>query len=144
MQIYMWEIRHSIGIARQYASNQMDLHMMVVSHLRRTYWTADLQNNLFTEALKILENGPIASEKFVTGSTQHQEQEQTVNAANGEAGDVSGQSEPWMQGTLEDFLHSFNPFMGLPLMGEDMSASVDWDLGPASPLIVDHMHPRLS
>ena len=118
MQIYIWELRHSTGMARHYASHQLDLHMLVLSHLRKTYWTADLQHNLFTEVLKIMENGPHTTEKVVTETAHHQEHSQAVEQANGEATD-DPQAEYWMQGTLEDFLHSFNPFMGLP--GDDIT-----------------------
>jgi hypothetical protein len=50
LQIYVWEIRHSSGIARNYAYHHLDLYLMIMSHLGKTYWTADLQHNLFVEA----------------------------------------------------------------------------------------------
>ena len=50
----------------------------------------------------------------------------------------SGQADSTLiNGTLEDFFLSFNPFMGLPMQPDDLSASIDLGLSPGEPLVVD-------
>ena len=56
-QVHLFEIKTSEGLARQYASHHFNLHILVLAQLRRTYWTADHQHKLFTETLKLIENG---------------------------------------------------------------------------------------
>ena len=121
MQVYMWDVRFSSGIARHYASHQLDLYLLVLTHLRKTYWTADLQHNLFTEALRAINNGAFSIERAGRDTSQihqpHIHHEQVQNSEDGSNGTMEvSEAENWMQGSLEDFLHSFNPFQ-LPTDG---------------------------
>lgn len=118
LQIYVWEVQHSVGAARNYAFHHLDLYLMVMSHLGRTYWTADLQHNLFVEALKVIRG---------TSSTLSSELNSSVNVAKGHGMDLpssgleSGQPDgSLMHGSLEDFFLSFNPFMGLPMQPDEL------------------------
>ena len=113
-QIYVWEIRHTSGLARNYAYHQLELYLLVLSQLGKTYWTADLQYNLFVEALKVINGGPASSEKDIA------EPGPNPRAINGTDLPSNGTTDsttdgPLMPGSLEDFLLSFNPFMGLPM-----------------------------
>lgn len=119
MQIYFWKVCHSSGLARQYAHNQLDLYMLALSHFRKTYWTADLQYNMFIEALKSLDGRSSTIGKPGAETGLRQSDERSVSAqANENLGDgqYDGNNMPV---SLEDFLISFNPFMGVPMQGED-------------------------
>ena len=120
-QIHLYEIRHSEGLARQYASHHFNLHILVLSQLRRTYWTADHQHKLFTETLKAVENGELngpqdgMAAKSPTASTSasgagpSRHDPAYTNEADLEFNSATGH-------TLEDLFLSFNPnpFMGVP------------------------------
>ena len=127
-QIHLFEIKQSEGLARQYASHHFNLHVLVLSQLRRTYWTADHQHKLFTETLKAVENGEMNEPQNQnalrsrtptndTGSPtagigpSHQDQDYNEVDQALEYGGLNGPSR-----VLEDFFLSFNPnpFMGLP------------------------------
>jgi hypothetical protein len=122
-QIHLYEIKKCEGLARQYASHHYNLHILVLSQLRRTYWTADAQHRLFTETLKAVENGelngpdssgtksPINSGSSPTGNGMP-----TLEGGVGEV-DQSLDSGTYTTGrALEDFFLSFNPnpFISLP------------------------------
>jgi hypothetical protein len=118
MQIYVYDIRQSTGTARSYAYHQLELHMLVLTHLGKTYWTADLQHNLFNEALKALSGNPSSLDRDVGGSTASQ------HTRNGDPEfgekvasptDIDPPSSGMMHGTLDEFLLSFNPFMGVQI-----------------------------
>ena len=119
MQIYVWEILHSTDLARNYAYHQLELHMMVLSHLGKTYWTADLQHNLFTEALKALEGGSTDAREAVH-STNHQHTSQSDSEIDKDPSDITHVDSGMLHSTLEDFLLSFNPFMGLPMQPDEL------------------------
>lgn len=153
MQIYFWKVCHSSGLARQYAHNQLDLYMLALSHFRKTYWTADLQYNMFIEALKSMDNRPstISRQSTEAASRQNEDRSSTSQTHDNL---VDGQYDTsHMPVSLEDFLISFNPFMGVPMQGDELgygfirylsicsavtdshrSSSIDWGLSPASPL----------
>lgn len=47
-QIHLYEMKSPDLLSREHASHQLDLHMTVLRELRKTYWTADMQHDLFT------------------------------------------------------------------------------------------------
>lgn len=119
MQIYFWKVRHSTGLARQYAHNQLDLYMLALSHFRKTYWTADLQYNMFVEALKSVEGRPSAIGKPGTEAALRHSDDRS-NSAQAIDGLSDTQYDGSHMGTsLEDFLISFNPFMGVPMQDDE-------------------------
>lgn len=152
MQVYFWKVCQSSGLARQYAHNQLDLYMLALSHFRKTYWTADLQYNMFIEALKSLDGKTSAIAKGGTEAVfRHQEERSTTSAQPTDGLSDAQYDGSHMPTSLEDFLISFNPFMGVPMQGDDLgyarsihtfpdpadlndSSSIDWGLSPASPL----------
>ena len=93
--------------------------MMVLSHLGKTYWTADLQHNLFTEALKALEGGSTDAREAVH-STNHQHAGQSDSEIDKDPCDVTHVDSGMLHSTLEDFLLSFNAFMGLPMQPDGL------------------------
>jgi hypothetical protein len=119
MQLYVYEIRQSSSTAeRGYALNRLELYMLVLTQLGKTYWTADLQYNLFNEALKALNGNPSSINKDPGEPAQNY---QNTQARNGVAeidhavDDIDPPSSTMMNGTLDDFLMSFNPFMGFQI-----------------------------
>lgn len=56
MQIHLYEFARSHNLARQHASHNLNLHMMVLSHLKETFWAAEIVHNLFNDALKTLQS----------------------------------------------------------------------------------------
>jgi hypothetical protein len=56
MEIHFFELARCQGLTRHTGTHNLNLHMMVLAHLKKTYWTADMQHNLFTECLKALSN----------------------------------------------------------------------------------------
>ena len=119
MQIYVWDIRHSVGLVRQHAFNQVEMYMLLLSDLRKTYWTADLQHNLFTEALKAIDVPSIADKAGVE-SSNHQEVRSGVDDPRTDPTETGQPDEGLTPATFEDFLLSFNPFMGMPLQADDL------------------------
>lgn len=120
MQIYFWRVCHSTGLARQYAHNQLDLYMLALSHFRKTYWTADLQYNMFVEVLKSMDGRSSAMSKpsMETSSRPNDDRSTSVQAADGLGdGQYDGRDIP---SSLEDFLISFNPFMGVPMQDDEL------------------------
>ncbi len=115
MQIYVYEIRQSSGTERSYAYHQLELYMLVLDHLGKTYWTADLQRNLFNEALKALSGNPssldrTAADMQSSARSGMAELEHTTTDP-----DIDVPSHGMLGGTLDEFLLSFNPFMGVPI-----------------------------
>jgi hypothetical protein len=56
MQIHFYEIARSQSLARQHATHNLNLHMMVLSHLQETFWAAEIIHKLFDDGLKALES----------------------------------------------------------------------------------------
>lgn len=118
-QIYFWKIRHSSGLARQYAHNQLDLYMLALSDFRKTYCTADLQHKLFQEGLKALDGKPSTLRPPATEPNERQSEERRTSLQMDALTAPSQFGDGHMGATLEDFLVTFNPFMGMP-MHEDL------------------------
>ncbi len=104
MQMYMWDIRFSSGLSRDYAMHQLELHLLVLSHLKDTYWSADMQHSLFSRMLAIVNEGQ-------TGHSLPRDERDRPSERTNEL----HSSESWVPESLEEFLHSFNPFVGMPM-----------------------------
>ncbi|KAK5174971.1 uncharacterized protein LTR77_000107 [Saxophila tyrrhenica] len=139
MQIYVYDIRQSTGAARSYAYHQLELYMLVLTHLGKTYWTADFQHNLFNEALKALSGAPSTIRDGAEGMQEHHARYDTAEAegANAEMDAPSGMMGH--HGTFDEFLLSFNPFMGVAIPPNDLSG-VDLDFNSPGSLMLDGMH----
>lgn len=120
MQVYVWEVRHSSGLARKYAYHQLELYLMVLSQLGKTYWTADLQHNLFVEALKVINGGRPGPDKEGAEPQSYFRSVQNVELPSAGSTELSQPENTLMQWSLEDFLPHFNPFMGLPMHGDEI------------------------
>jgi hypothetical protein len=48
-QIHLYETKSPDPLAREHASHQLDLHMTVLRELQKTYWTANMQYELFAK-----------------------------------------------------------------------------------------------
>lgn len=134
LQIYVWEVQHSSGLARSYAYNHIDLYLMVMGHLGKTYCksfefcvyevrlivtigTADLQHNLFVEALKVIKGGASTLESDLNGSVNRAK---AIGMDLPSSGLDTTHDNSLMHGSLEDFFLSFNPFMGLPMQPDEL------------------------
>ncbi|KAM0263713.1 hypothetical protein ACHAQJ_001027 [Trichoderma viride] len=54
MQIHLYDCKSANALTRGLAENKLQLHMLVLSNLRGTYWSADVMYRLFERALTIL------------------------------------------------------------------------------------------
>ncbi|KAH8883346.1 hypothetical protein GQ53DRAFT_847002 [Thozetella sp. PMI_491] len=52
MVIHVFEARHTKGIARQHALHNISLHMLVLSHLGKIHFSAEMQYKFFSEVMK--------------------------------------------------------------------------------------------
>lgn len=144
MQIHFFEHYRLEGLARQHALHNLKLHIMVLDHLRKTYWAADMQHKLFSEALKAMENPKPASDKphskddlqarqIVTSRRNSNEQQTHTNFAQHPFelnAETSAESALVADGTvLDDFFVSFNPFNISAFDRTYFATPSDWMLG---------------
>jgi hypothetical protein len=54
MQIHLYDCKSANSLIRGLAENKLQLHMLVLSNLRGTYWSADVMYRLFERAQTIL------------------------------------------------------------------------------------------
>lgn len=54
MQIHLYDCKSTNSLIRGLAENKLQLHMLVLSNLRGTYWSADVMYRLFEKAQTIL------------------------------------------------------------------------------------------
>lgn len=57
MQIHLYDCKSANSLIRGLAENKLQLHMLVLSNLRGTYWSADVMYRLFERAQTILKKG---------------------------------------------------------------------------------------
>ena len=119
MQIHIFEYGQSESLARQHAHHNLNLHMMVLSHLKKTFWSADMQHNLFTECLKAIDGGG----KF-ENETAQPESASTSRPSNARVDppydmNVGLDAAGLGASSLEDFFWTFNPFYNMqPIFDE--------------------------
>ncbi|KAK5942852.1 hypothetical protein PMZ80_005418 [Knufia obscura] len=115
MQVLVFDIRNSSGLGKSYATHQLDLHMLVIGHLRKTYWTADLQHNLFIEVMKVLNGESSCQHQNDAGAAPVEKADRDDTAALEHNGpDLFNAEHNLAHASLDDFFGMFNPFMGLP------------------------------
>jgi hypothetical protein len=64
MQIHFYELSKSEGLQRQHALHNLNLYFMILTHLKKTFWTADMHHNLFTECIKALNSGKSEQKQY--------------------------------------------------------------------------------
>ncbi|KAL7929726.1 hypothetical protein V8C35DRAFT_314642 [Trichoderma chlorosporum] len=64
MQIHLFDCKSSNILTRGLAENKLQLHMLVLSNLRGTYWSADVMYRLFDRAQKILKKSNSQTQKL--------------------------------------------------------------------------------
>jgi hypothetical protein len=144
MQIHFYEHHRLGGLARQHALHNLKLHIMVLDHLRKTYWTADMQHKLFSDAIKTMENGKPAREGVQGKDVQQPRQEETPGGHSVEQsaqGNFAQQpfninSEQAIDGAmgandsaLDEFFLTFNPFNMAAYDRTYFNIPNDWNLG---------------
>ncbi|KIX99871.1 uncharacterized protein Z520_04507 [Fonsecaea multimorphosa CBS 102226] len=131
MQIHLFELARSEGsLIRQHAGHNLNLHLMVLSHLNKTFWSADMHRNLFTEVLKALNAGRTGDTRQYAGyaaglqdpagvqaasTPQHpRDNDQQANSMNAVL-DTCG-----LSGTaFDEFFASFGPFDNFQLLFDE-------------------------
>lgn len=63
MQIHLYDCKSTNSLIRGLAENKLQLHMLVLSNLRGTYWSADVMYRLFERAQTILKKGSSQTSK---------------------------------------------------------------------------------
>jgi hypothetical protein len=71
MQIHLYDCKSSNNLIRGLAENKLHLHMLVLSSLRGTYWSADVMYRLFERAQIILKKGSSQTPKREKNSDDH-------------------------------------------------------------------------
>jgi hypothetical protein len=139
MQIHFYEHTTLEGLAKSHALHNLKLHILVLDHLRKTYWSADMQHALFTDIMKAIEGskrcGPDLHQKEQDNISRPQssDAEATSNLPKEQSFDLPEPAADMVlggnDGVLDDFFATFNPFnMGgfdRPYFGN----SNDWLLG---------------
>lgn len=126
MQILVFEIRSASGLDKSYATHQLDLHQLVLGELRKTYWTADLQYNLFFEVLKVLdglETGDNINPMRTPANERLSDKDENIQPQNESNGPGLFEGDHGLaaaHASMDDFFGMFNPFMGLPSYGEEL------------------------
>lgn len=128
MQIHFFELAKSEGLLRQHALHNMNLHFMVLTSLKKTFWTADMNYNLFNECVKALNSGsktesrqyagyaaglqdPTSARSSTpqaggSGGAGGSRDEQNATAVSGGVLETSGLNEA----AYDEFFASFGPF----------------------------------
>ncbi|KAK1238144.1 hypothetical protein MKX08_002723 [Trichoderma sp. CBMAI-0020] len=68
MQIHLYDCKSANPLIRGLAENKLQLHMLVLSNLRGTYWSADVMYRLFERAQTILKKGSLQTPKRAKNS----------------------------------------------------------------------------
>ncbi|ETN37037.1 uncharacterized protein HMPREF1541_08026 [Cyphellophora europaea CBS 101466] len=146
MQIHFYEYCRLDGLASHHALHNLKLHIMVLDHLRKTWWTADMQHKLFLEALKALESAPKGPHETIQSKEPqvHSRQSDTPRQRSVEeiAGDEGTHqqydlesditNEPILgnnDNTLDEFFGPFNPFNFSAIDRSFFGNAGDWGFG---------------
>ena len=123
-EVLVYDIKNSAGLGKSYATHQLDLHILVLSHMRKTYWTADLQHNLFTEVVKTMNGEITAANKDTRAASpavaKTDREDSALSGADPTAPDLFDSEHPLAHASLDDFFGMFNPFMGLPSHADEL------------------------
>jgi len=127
MQIHFYELAKSEGLLRQHALHNLNLHFMVLTNLKKTFWTADMHHNLFTECIKALNSGKVDQKQYAgyaaglqdpaaaaRSSTPHPVRSDDPGAMSNVL-ETSGLSES----AFDEFFASFGPFDNFSSLFED-------------------------
>ncbi|KAJ9610587.1 hypothetical protein H2200_005364 [Cladophialophora chaetospira] len=128
MQIHFYELAQSQGLLRQHALHNLNLHFMVLTQLKKTFWTADMHHNLFTECIKALNSGKSDQKQYAgyaaglqdpataaRSSTPRPPRGDEQNPAVCNVLETSGLSES----AFDEFFASFGPFDNFSSLFED-------------------------
>lgn len=140
MQIHFYEHHRLDGLARQHALHNLKLHIMVLDHLRKTYWPADMQHKLFSDAIKTIEAPKPARESAALPQIQDETpsrssvEQQIHEGITQQPFDMNGETPvDGVLGThdpaLDDFFLSFNPFNMASYDRTYFAISNDWSPG---------------
>jgi hypothetical protein len=127
MQIHFYELAKSEGLLRQHALHNLNLHFMVLTHLKKSFWTADMHHNLFTECIKALNSGKGDQNQYAGYAAGLQDPATAARSSSphgvrddqgpsmGSVLETSGLSES----AFDEFFASFGPFDNLSCLFED-------------------------
>ena len=121
----------SDGLARHFAANQLQQHLLILGHLSATYWAADVQRRLFNELISAIDDtkksAPNASgEALALDPNSYRGEEAWVESRAAYDPMVMQQHDG---DGIEEFCISFSPFMG-PRSWLASDYSREW-VGPA-------------
>ncbi|OAP59360.1 hypothetical protein AYL99_06658 [Fonsecaea erecta] len=125
MQIHLFELARSDGLIRQHAGHNLNLHMMVLSHLNKTFWSADMHRNLFSEVLKALNAGKTGDAKqydgYAAGLQDPAAQANTPHSRDDPSNAMSTVLDTCgLSGTaFDEFFASFGPFDNFQFMFDE-------------------------
>ena len=128
MQIHFYELARSEGLLKQHALHNMNLHFMILKHLKKTFWIADLNHNLFTECVKALDGKAGEGAQYAGYAAGLQDpstataRSSTPRATRDDQGTaMSNVLEPsgLTESAFDEFFASFGPFDNFSCLFED-------------------------
>jgi hypothetical protein len=141
MQIHFYEHTTLEGLAKSHALHNLKLHILVLDHLRKTYWSADMQHGLFTDIMKAIEGPkrcgpdpqPKAQDNAGISGLPSGEVDATSHLPKGPSFDLTDPTADVVlggnDGILDDFFATFNPFNMGGFDRTYFGNSNDWLLG---------------
>lgn len=125
MQILIYEYRNSNRLGRGYAKNQLSLHLLALQHLRKTYWSAEVQYTLFKSCMTILEkelgipNDPLASLPETKVGDMGPPRQLSIRSEPSDLERVENESDLTTEINDTDW-EDFKPFVGMPSYSDDL------------------------
>lgn len=119
MQIHFFEYAQSESLARQHAYHNLNLHLMVLDHLRKTFWSADNYHTLFTDFLRAMDDSR-SDKQTVVDETELTSASRPITDREGYPHDIHFglNASDLREGSLENFVWSVNPVYNMPAMFE--------------------------
>lgn len=124
MQVLVYEYRNADHLGRGYAKNQLTLHLLALQHLRKTYWSAELQGVLFKTCMAVVERDlgiadePLAPRPDSRSGDMGPPTQAPVRAEPSELDRADFENFPAID--LHEYWEVFKPFLDMPLYGDDL------------------------
>lgn len=119
----MYEYRNADHLGRGYAKNQLNLHLLALQHLRKTYWAAEVQTTLFRQCMAVVErdlgvpDDPLAPR----GESRQGDMGPPKQVfSRSEASEIDRSDFDNLPTMEMDYWEVFIPFMGMPSYSDDL------------------------
>lgn len=126
MQILIYEYRNADHLGRGYAKNQLNLHLLALQHLRKTYWAAEVQSTLFKTCMAVVErdlgipDDALAPRQDSRPGDMGPPKPTSNRVETIEIDRADLESFPPIEMNISDYWEVFKPFMGMPSYSDDL------------------------